>query len=127
MTSRTTALWTPLRGGTQVVSAAKTVAAGTSHLSAGPGSYGERRKAGKHAGKTGHPLFATSSALASPFVPFSSDPVTREVKRVVGDDHIDIEIWNELTFGSDFPSAQGVLPHQNDTYRALADTCSVSI
>ena len=30
------------------------------------------------------------------------DVVTREVKRVLGDDDFDVEIWNELTFGSDF-------------------------
>ncbi|MGI8731387.1 MAG: hypothetical protein ACR2LK_15640 [Solirubrobacteraceae bacterium] len=30
------------------------------------------------------------------------DVVTREVKRVMGDDDFDVEIWNELTFGSDF-------------------------
>ena len=30
------------------------------------------------------------------------DVVTREVKRVVGDDGFDVEVWNELTFGSDF-------------------------
>jgi len=28
--------------------------------------------------------------------------VTREVKRVVGDDDFDVEVWNELSFGSDF-------------------------
>ena len=28
--------------------------------------------------------------------------VTREVKRVVGGDDFDVEVWNELTFGSDF-------------------------
>jgi len=28
--------------------------------------------------------------------------VTRAVKRVLGDDDFDVEIWNELTFGSDF-------------------------
>ena len=28
--------------------------------------------------------------------------VTREVRTIVGDDDFDVEIWNELTFGSDF-------------------------
>jgi hypothetical protein len=49
-------------------------------------------------GQVGSPDFESTMAGWLRYVGL----VTRTVKSVLGDDHFDVEVWNELSFGSDF-------------------------